>query len=236
MKLWGMVMEKKSDMLTRNPLFGGLTENQSDAVKKIAVDRYFSKGEVIFSDGDEGTGFFIIVDGRVKVFKLSSEGKEQILHILYSGESLGVVPVFSGRSFPANAQAISKTHLLFFSRSEFVRLISEHPSMALNMIAFLSIRLREFTVQIENLSLKEVPARLASYLLYMAKEQNNAQAVTLNISKGQLASLIGTVPETLSRIFSRLSSEKLIEIDGRKITLLDRSGLDALAAYEKKIR
>ena len=90
-------------------------------------------------------------------------------------------------------------------------------------------------MQVENLSLKEVPARLASYLIYTAKEQNNSQTVTLNISKGQLASLIGTVPETLSRIFSRLSSEKMIAIDGRRITLLDQSGLAALAAYEKKI-
>jgi len=101
----------------------------------------------------------------------------------------------------------------------------------MNMLAVLSKRLREFTVQVENLSLKEVPGRLAAYLVYLADEQQNKDNITLSISKGQLASLLGTIPETLSRIFSRMAELNLIEMDGRNIKLLDRSGLEKLAEH-----
>jgi CRP/FNR family transcriptional regulator, dissimilatory nitrate respiration regulator len=101
------------------------------------------------------------------------------------------------------------------------------------MLAVLSLRLREFTVQIENLSLKEVPGRLASYLIYLAGEQKTGDQISLPISKGQLASLLGTIPETLSRIFTKMSSQNLIEVNGREIKLLDLTGIDDLAMNGK---
>jgi CRP/FNR family transcriptional regulator len=94
------------------------------------------------------------------------------------------------------------------------------------MLAVLSIRLRHFTVQVENLSLKEVPGRLASYLIVLMNEQNNQTHIRLPISKGQLASLLGTIPETLSRIFAKMSDQGLIEVEGREIRLLDLDGLE----------
>ena len=127
----------------------------------------------------------------------------------------------------------AKSCLLFFPKAAFVDLISKNPSLALNMLAVLSMRLRQFTVQVENLSLKEVPGRLAAYLLLLSREQKDRNAVTLNISKGQLASLLGTIPETLSRIFTKMSSRDLIEVDGRNIRLLDPDGLEELAEYGK---
>ena len=114
-------------------------------------------------------------------------------------------------------------------------LISGNPSLALNMLAVLSARLRQFTVQIENLSLKEVPGRLAGYLLYLSEEQKSADRVTLSISKGQLASLLGTIPETLSRVFSKMSGRTIIDVKGRHIDLLDRQELEALATHGKHI-
>ena len=112
-------------------------------------------------------------------------------------------------------------------------LISEHPSLALNMLAILSMRLRQFTVQVENLSLKEVPARLAAYLTYLVDEQATGDVVSLTISKGQLASLLGTIPETLSRILAKMSKQDFIQVEGRDITLLDRNGLEELAQHGK---
>ena len=87
------------------------------------------------------------------------------------------------------------------------------------------MRLRQFATQIENLSLKEVPTRLANYLIYEAEEQQDADTIQLSVSKGQLASLLGTIPETLSRIFAKMTDEGLIRVDGRTITILDRQGL-----------
>ena len=225
-------MYRAARIIAAIPAFNGLPESQLSDIHRIAKERDYAKGELIFSEGDEGDGFYVVVDGRVKIFKLSSEGKEQILHIFGPGEPFGEVPVFSGQSFPANAEAIAKSRLLFFPRRDFIGLISENPSLALNMLAVLSKRLRQFTVQVENLSLKEVPERLASYLIYLAEEQGKADAVSLPISKGQLASLLGTIPETLSRIFAKMSGEGLIQVEGKRIRLLDRTSLEILAGVE----
>ncbi|MBW1798022.1 MAG: Crp/Fnr family transcriptional regulator [Deltaproteobacteria bacterium] len=222
-------MIKLLDIISRVPSFSGLPENQLEEIKDIAVDRHYNKGEIIFSDGDEGNGFFVVIEGLVKIFKVSSEGKEQILHIYGPGEPFGQVAVYAGRSYPASAQAILKSQILFLPRSAFVDLITRIPSLAMNMLAVLSKRLREFTVQVENLSLKEVPGRLAGYLIYLADEQGKDNTVTLSISKGQIASLLGTIPETLSRIFTRMTELNLIEMDGRIIKLLNRNGLEELA-------
>jgi len=225
-------MDKMLNIISSIPLFNGLPEEQIVAIKKIALEKKINKGEIIFTEGDEGNGFFVVADGRVKVFKVSTEGKEQILHIFGPGQPFGEVPVFAGQKFPANAQAIDKTRVLFFPRTSIVNLISANPSLALNMLAVMSKKLRQFAVQIENLSLKEMPARLASYLIFLANEQNKDDLVTLKISKGQLASTLGTIPETLSRAFAKLSGQNLINVDGKKITLLDRRGLEDMAGYE----
>jgi CRP/FNR family transcriptional regulator len=222
-------MKRILDIINKIPAFNGLSEDQLKEIQNIAVDRRFEKGEIIFSEGDEGSGFYVVVAGQVKVFKLSPEGKEQILHIFGPGNPVGEVAVFAGRSFPANAEAIAAARLLFFPRSAFLDLISDNPSLALKMLAVLSMRLRQFTVQIENLSLKEVPGRLASYLIVLSEEQKNEETVILPISKGQLASLLGTIPETLSRIFAKMSAQNLIAVQGSRIRLLDRPGLEEVS-------
>jgi len=131
------------------------------------------------------------------------------------------VPVFHGQPFPANAVTMAASKLLFFPRREFVELVTSTPSLALSMLAMLSLRLRRFASQVESLSLKEVPGRLAAHLVYLAEEQGRTDQVVLDIPKGQLASLLGTSPETLSRIFARMSEEGLIRVDGKRIELLD---------------
>jgi CRP/FNR family transcriptional regulator, dissimilatory nitrate respiration regulator len=223
-------MELTRTIISQSQLFGGLMEEQLDQLEGIGRIVEFERNAPIFWEGDEGDGFYIVLTGRVKVFKTSAEGKEQILHIYGPGQPIGEVPVFAGRHFPANAQAVEKSRLMFFPRRAFIDLITSHPSLALNMLAMLSMRLRQFTVQVENLSLKEVPARLASYLIYLSEEQENPALVRLPISKGQLASLLGTIPETLSRIFNKMSALGYIEVQGAEIQVLDHEALEDLAA------
>ena len=175
-------MDKTINIIKSIPSFSGLAESQLNDIKQIVVEKKFNKDDIIFLEGDEGKGFYIVADGLVKVFKTSSEGKEQILHILGPGEPFGEVAVFAGRSFPANAMALSKSRLLFLPRLAFVDLITRNPSLAMNMLSVLSMRLRQFTVQIESLALKEVPARLAAYLIYLSEEQENDSTVSLKIS------------------------------------------------------
>ena len=216
---------KKEEIIRTTSLFEGLTESEIKAVSELIFEKKFGKGETIFFEGDEADGFHLVSSGQIKVFKMNPMGKEHILHIFGPGEPVGEVPVFSRQPFPATAEALIKSTTYYFPRSDFVALIEKNPSIALNMLAVLSRRLRQFANQIENLSLKEVPARLAGYLLYIAEEQDNSDVVRLPVSKGQLASLLGTIPETLSRIFAKMSDEGLIRVDGRSITIVDRDAL-----------
>ncbi|MBU3916551.1 Crp/Fnr family transcriptional regulator [bacterium] len=222
-------MDKKFGIISACPLFSGLPDNHLKELQNIAVDKSFKKNESIFFEGDDGEGFYLIVSGKVKIFKLSMEGKEKILHILDSGEPFGEVAVFSGKRFPANAGSLTQTNLLFFPRDDFVKLIANNPALSLNMLSVLSKRLKQFSVQIEGLSLKDLPGRLAVYLLSLGKSQENYDHVTLNITKGQLASLLGTIPETLSRIMAKMNIHELIEVTGRQIKILDYNGLEDLA-------
>lgn len=222
-------MDKISEILSVIPLFNGLSRGQLAEIGSIASEKYFNRGEVIFTEGDDGTGFYVVVAGSVKGYKLSPDGKEKILHIFTKGHPFGEVPVFAGKQFPVNAEAITETRALFFPRAAFLDLIGRNPLLALQMLADLSQKLRQFAVQIENLTLKETPARLANYLLFLAEEQGREDEVTLRISKGHLASLLGTIPETLSRVFAKLAGQDLIEVNGRKISLRDPEGLRELS-------
>lgn len=215
-------------------LFSGLSRVQHEALSRISVKRAFGKGERIFSEGDEGTGFYVVSGGRVKIFKVSTEGKEQILHFCGPGESFGEVSVFTGQGFPADAVAALPSTVLFFPRAAFSSLIRQDPALALNMMAQLSKRLREFAGLIEDLSLKEVPGRLAKYLLYLSG-RNGSGTVDLDVSKGQLAALLGTIPETLSRILAKLNRRGLIRSRGAQIRIIDRQGLEEIALEGKRL-
>jgi len=227
---------KLIDQIASIPLFQGLARKQYEDLAMIVVDQVFKRGESIFSEGDEGAGLYVVVSGRVKIFKLSVEGKEQILHIFGLGEPFGEVAVFTGKRFPAHAEALEETRAFFFPRKDFIDLIRKDPFLALNMLAVLSQRLRRFSGLIENLSLKEVPGRLAAYLLFLGEGKKAPDDLTLEISKNQLAGLLGTIPETLSRILTRMAREGFIVSRGpRKIRILDRKGLEELANGEKRL-
>jgi len=226
-------MDKTLEVLSKTTLFQGLDREHLEKLSSITTQRSLPKGKIIFLEGDAGDGFYLVSEGRVKIFKNSAEGKEKILHIIEPGEPFGEVAVFTNKQFPASAETLMDSSLLFFPRYEFVRLISENPSLSLNMLGLLTQRLKRFAVQIENLSLKEVPARLAHYLIYLTKEQKDNTKVNLIITKGQLASLLGTIPETLSRILTKMQHQNLVEVQGKRIDIHDLIGLKLLAESGK---
>lgn len=223
------------DSIAAVPLFEGLSTEQHTALADIAISRSYQKGQLIFAEGDEGVGFYVVASGRVKVYKISPDGKEQIFHIFGPGEPFGEVAVFTGRPFPAFAEAFAQSDVLFFSRDAFIGLIRNDPTLSLSMLAVLSVRLRKFTKLIEDLSLKEVPSRVAEYLLYMSGKGHDTARIELDITKGQLAGLLGTIPETLSRILSKMNKLKLIKTEGSYITILDPTGLEKIARKGKKL-
>ena len=219
----------------QSTLFRGLPEDELRQLERISEPRECDKGDVLFNEGAEGVGFYVVASGQVKVFKMSFDGREQILHILGPGDPLGEVPVFAGTTYPANAQAMGRAGLFFFPRSKLVELYRESPSLAMNMLAVLSRRLREFTVLIENLSLKEIPQRLATYLVHQQSLRPVSSRVKLSVTKGVLSNILGTSQETLSRVLGKMSQEGLIEVQGKEIVILDLERLRSLADGETRM-
>jgi CRP/FNR family transcriptional regulator, dissimilatory nitrate respiration regulator len=231
--------DRRTDTIRRLaavPLFAGLPEAQLTALAGIGLPRMFAKGHVLFAEGDTGAeGLYVILAGRVKVFRLSVEGKEQIFHIFEASESFGEASLFTGQGFPAHAQALTAVETLFFPRPGFIELIRKDPSLALNMLALLSLRLRKFAAMIDDLSLKEVPGRLAAYLLYLNERQGGPREMELDMTKGQLAALLGTIPETLSRILTKMNGLSLIETRGTRIRIIDPARLREIASEGRKL-
>ncbi|SOB57708.1 Transcriptional regulator, Crp/Fnr family [Pseudodesulfovibrio profundus] len=220
-------MDKLSAVKMIN-FFEGLPNEKFKKLAEISHIKTFNKGELLFEADVHAHGFFAPITGRVKIFRTSPSGKEQILHIFGPGEAFGEVPVFEGGTFPAHGQAIEKCKALFFPRNDFEKMIKDDPDLAMKMMAMLSQRLRILVNKIDELSLKEAPSRVASYLLLLRSSQDS-DTFKLDLPKGQIAFYLGTIQETLSRIFKRLTEDEIIEIDGKEITIIDRNRLETLA-------
>jgi CRP/FNR family transcriptional regulator len=208
-------------------LFSGLTDDDLAYLARVGKLREYEKNEVLFSDGEKALGFYVVGSGKVKIYKLSPEGKERILHIVHPGGTFAEAAIFGNGLYPAYAEPLEKSQLVFFPKNEFLTLLHEHSQIAINMIGGLSRFLRQFATQIEELTFKDVPARLARYLLDLAGDE--VETVELPISKTQLASNLGTFSETLSRTFRKLADDAIIEVRGKMIDILDRDRLEDLA-------
>ncbi|MFC1746352.1 Crp/Fnr family transcriptional regulator [Candidatus Riflebacteria bacterium] len=219
--------------ITECGLFTGLSASVQESLIHIVQLRVFKAKEILFLQGDQARGFYIILKGEVKVSRFNAEGREQVLHILGSGETCGEVPVFQGSNYPATTHAVGKTEVLYFSRKRFLELGKEQPELLLGMLAVLSMRLRHFVNLVEDLSLKEVSARLAKHLLALSKKQENTLKIELKSSKTTLASRLGTVAETLSRTLARMQKKAIIRVHGKKITILNIERLQGLDSGEK---
>ena len=206
------------------PLFSALDDA---AVEKLLLRCHRIRraaGTVLFGPTEAAERFFVVLAGRVKLYKLSAKGDEQILHLYGSGNCFGEAAVLVGRRYPAFAEVTEDATLLSVGRKELREAIEANPELAMGMLAGMSIKLREFNRLIEDLSLKEVPARLAGALLRMARDAGS-RTFRLQQTKRELAGQIGTAAETLSRALGKLKAAGLVEVRGSQITILDPDGL-----------
>ncbi|MCM1984499.1 Crp/Fnr family transcriptional regulator [Lyngbya confervoides] len=212
-------------------LFRNLSTSQCSSLLRISHPQTFQKGDLIFRQGHDALGFYIVQTGRVKIFKVSSTGREQILNIFGPGENFAEVAALDGKPFPASAATLESTTMIFFPRQAFLQLLRECPEIAINMLTSLSQHTRHLTGVIEELSFKDVSQRLASYLLKQSADgcvqasDSLRSVIRLELTKSQLAATLGTIPATLSRAFYRLSQEGLIEVKGAEVLVRDRHRL-----------
>jgi CRP/FNR family transcriptional regulator len=212
-------------------LFSALDDGAAAGLVDRCLTRRVGAGQIICTPGEKAERFFVILAGRVKVFKLSARGDEQILHLYGAGETFGEAAMWAGGAYPAYAEAVEDATLLLVGRKQLRAAVADNPDLAVGMLVGLSRKLHEFADLIEKLSLKEVPARLAGVLLAEAAAAG-APAFRLRQTKRQLAAQIGTVAETLSRALAKLKAGGLVEVHGAKITILDADGLRVVAEGE----
>jgi len=221
-----------TQVLRRTPLFMTLTEDDLRRVAAVAVPRKYGRKETVFREGDPADGFFVVQTGKVKVFKLSEEGKEQVLHVLEQGQSFAEAAIFEGGAYPAHAETLADSELLLLPKVAFIHLLERNPRLAVRMLASLSRWLRRMTDLVENLSLRDVESRLVFYLSEELKSRGiparDGVVLDLPVSKNVLASRLGTVPETFSRTLKKLQGEGLIAVRGKQIRILSAGPLFSL--------
>lgn len=222
-------------ILAKVPLFSTLSQAQLATLENNSAVLKLDKGQVVFFEGADATGLYVLLSGQVKIYKSSPEGKEQILHVLGPGEPFAEVPVFQGTKFPASAMAIQPSSVLYIEKSVLTRLMERDAGLAMAMLAALSQRLRQMSNMIGQLTLRELPARLASYILHQAAEKDSDTFV-LDMSKGHLAGFLGATREALSRALAKLGDQGLIVMDNRTITIKDRELLEELSEGGFKLK
>jgi len=199
------------------------------ALRARVSSRRFERGELLFNEGDPCTGLFLVASGKIRIFKLSAAGREQVLAIEGPGSSFAELPVFDGGNYPASASALENSEVLFISRKDFQNFCREHPEVALKVIAVVGARLRRLVGIIEQLSFTTVRQRLIALLVQMAAASRTTTKdgihVELTKSHQDLAAELGTVRELVSRNLGRLQAEGFLEVDGRKIVVKDLAGL-----------
>ncbi len=217
--------------LKKVAIFSSLSEQELSFVIPRLLLRKFQSGEIIFSEGDNCTGLYVVQTGSVRIFKSSAGGREQVLSIDGPGSSIAELPVFDGGTYPASAQALKDSTLLFFSRTDFHTLCLQHPQVALKVLRVIGGRLRRLVGIIEELSFTTVRHRLVSLLLRLGKSEgargDEALVLTLPANNSELAAQIGTVRELVSRNLSRLQAEGLIEVEDRTVRIISRKKLEA---------
>lgn len=218
-------------ILKTTQLFAALDDAEFNSLAARAGARSYSPGEILFTEGDPCAGLYIVVSGRVRIFKTSVSGREHVLAIEGSGASVAELPVFDGGPYPASASALEATEALFLSRAELRALCLEKPQVSLKLLQVVGARLRRLVGIIEELSFTTVRHRLISWLLRQAKAEGRPAArgvvFSLHASHQELASEIGTVRELVSRNLARLQAQGFIQMNGREITILDSAGLEA---------
>jgi CRP/FNR family transcriptional regulator len=219
-------------VLQKTALLSSLSPPELQLLAARTVRKLFSAGELLFSEGEPCNGLHIIARGKVRIFKTSISGREQVLALNGPGESVAELPVFDGGPYPASAVAIEDTEIAFISRRDFNAYCLEHPQVALKVLSVVGARLRRLVGIIEELSFTTIRHRLISALLQLAqsggRKTERGVEFQLPASHQELANQLGTVRELISRNLMRLQAEGLLDVDARNIVVKDMKGLSAL--------
>ncbi len=214
------------------PFFSLLTEEELNLIDEIASEREFKKGEYIFFEGEAGDKFFIIKDGQVKLTKMIKNGDEQILNIFSNNDIIAEIVAFDKGNYPASAITMTDTQVIVFDQSELENLILKHPTIGVKLLREMSGRLRRAQQNVRDLALKDSSARVAGLLIFLAekygKKKKDKVVLDISLTQQELASMIGSSRETVSRVLGKFESEDLIKTSRKKIIIYKK---DEIKSY-----
>lgn len=221
-------------------LFSELNDDELEKMYSRSDVKKFSKGEMIFFDTEPYQGFYIVIEGSVKIFKITKDGREHIIYFIYPFNTFAEVPLLEQYekikndefTYPANAMALeSDTKLILIRANVFYNIMEKNKTICLKMMSSLAKRLRHLNGYIENIT-HDVPKRIAKYLLTEQSKflKENKSQIELTISKHDLAAYLGTIDETLSRALKKFQDDNLIKVEGKKIIINDKIALKKIAS------
>ena len=206
-------------------LFAGLPDEDIRKIAAFVVSQRLAKGAYLFQEGEPSRGFYLVQSGAVNVHRVSPAGKEQVIHVFRSGESLAEAALASATGYPASARAVEASTVLLVPKTPVLALISQRPDLAMRMLGSMSAHLRVVVGMLDDLTLKDVETRLVNWLM---KHGRAGAVIRLPATKRVLAAELGTTSETLSRTLARLKERKLISVGAKTITVHEPDALAAL--------
>lgn len=221
-------------ILQKVSFFSRLSGQELEALAACLTKRTFGKGTIIFHKGSPGRNLYIIVSGRVRIFLLSSSGQEVSVNVYGPGDVFGELALLDGLPRSAGAMVMEKTVVHTLHRDDFWRLLADSPQMAVSIIQGLTSRLRYTTAGMEQQAFLDVNGRVAAKLLELADRyglEGEGIEIDLRLTQTELASWVSARRESVNKVLGAFREQGLIEVDGQRITILDRAGLEGWIRY-----
>ncbi len=207
------------------PIFADLEEETIEHISKLGKSKFFEKDSTILMEHESGTALFVIVRGKVKVYRVSDDGREVILSIMSESDFFGEMAILDGLTRSANVTAIEDSEIFIIQRSEFLNLLIKHPEVSIALLQELTKRLRAADMKIKSLSLKDAEGKVATVILQLADDIGKIRQGVVEIDKlpyqHDLANMAGTSRETISRSLHTFAKKGWIEMDGNKLRILN---------------
>lgn len=217
-------------ILASVPYFSGLDQDTFQAITRMAIQRSYWPGQVVLIEGEPSLGLHVVESGWLKVFKISLDGREQVLQTLGPGDTFNAVSVFSGEPNQASVDALEQATVCLVPRDAMLRLLDENPNLAQLVIKDLASRVTHLIALVEDLSLRTVEARLARLLMEHARDETLERRRWA--TQAEMAARLGTVPDVLNRALRKLAEDGLIQVARHQIQIIDRKGLEEIARIQ----
>ena len=207
------------------PIFADLEEPDLKKIEKLGLRKKYKKGNIVVLEKEMGAALFVIISGKVKIVRTDEDGREVILSIFGPGEFFGEMSLLDGLARSASVVALTKAELFMIHRRDFLKLVNEHPQVAISLLGELTTRLRKADTQIKSLSLKDASGRVANVIIMLADDIGVFRKGKVEIDdlplQQDMANMAGTSRETVSRMLHQFIREGHLQLEGNKLTMND---------------